>query len=193
MTRILFHVLTVGLEWATCCLSNLLKFNLGKIVYTEHATNKKCKESQCSREQWAHGKTSAPPSYVQQELFFPFRKTLVIYLFYSVWASSWEKTVLEEMGFVPQESVVGTSGLKSPTCWSTAMELDPGSSQGCSQALPCCPLLTQHSLCLHSLHMGTSVFLLLQAFMSPKPPQVITSDIKGVNQVWETSLLILPE
>lgn len=69
MTRIL-HVLTVGLEWATCCLSNMLKFNLGKIVSTEHATKKKCKESQCSREQWANGKTSAPPSYVQQELFF---------------------------------------------------------------------------------------------------------------------------
>lgn len=134
-----------------------------------------------------------PRVMYSRNFFFPFRKTLVIYLFYSVWASSWEKTVLEEMGFVPQESVVGTSGLKSPTCWSTAMELDPGSSQGCSQALPCCPLLTQHSLCLHSLHMGTSVFLLLQAFMSPKPPQVITSDIKGVNQVWETSLLILPE
>lgn len=42
--RILFCVLTVGLEWATCCFSYMLKFNLGKIVYTEHATNKKCRE-----------------------------------------------------------------------------------------------------------------------------------------------------
>lgn len=192
MLRILFCVLTVGLQWATCYLSNMLKFNLGKIVYTEHATNKKCKENQCSREQWANGKTSAPPSYVQQEpFFFPLCKTLVIYLFYSIWASSWEKAAEEEMDFVPRENVVGARGLKPPACWSAAVQPDPGSTQGCSQALPAPPLLSQHSLCLHSLHMGTSGFFLLQALSRPKPLQALRSDVKGVNQVWET--LILPE
>lgn len=134
-----------------------------------------------------------PRVMYSRNFFFPLRKTLVIYLFYSIWASSWEKAVLEEMGFVPRESVVGASGLRTPTRWSAAAEPDAGSSQGCRQALPAAPLLTQHSLCLHSLHMGTSVFFLLQAFSSAKPPQVTSSDIKGVYQVWETSLLILPE
>lgn len=80
-----------------------------------------------------------PRVMYSRNFFFPLCKTLVIYLFYSIWASSWEKSVLEEMGFVPQESVVRAGGLRSPTRWSGAMEPHPGSSQGCSQALPCCP------------------------------------------------------
>lgn len=43
--------------------------------------------------------------------FFSLHKALEIYLFYCVWANSWEKAVLEEMGFVPRERVVGASGL----------------------------------------------------------------------------------
>lgn len=40
-------------------------------------------ESQCSREQWANGKTSAPPSYVQQELFFsPLQNTCDLFILF---------------------------------------------------------------------------------------------------------------
>lgn len=136
------HVFTVGLERATCCLRNMLQAR--KKYCNEHALNKKCKESQCSREQWANGKTSVPPSYVQQEhFFFSLHKTLVIYLFYSVWANSWEKkkkkkAVLEEMGFVPRENVAGASGLGSaapagPRPHSrTRAGTEPGDSKGSS-------------------------------------------------------------
>lgn len=121
--------------------------------------NKKCNESQCSREQWANGKTSAPLSYVQQELFsLPLHKTVVIYLFYSVWANSWEKAVLEEMGFVPREQVVGASGLESSTPagpWPhsrTAGTL--AAAKVTAGPAPPAPQFIQHSFYLHSLHTG---------------------------------------
>lgn len=133
--RILFCVLTVGVEWATCCLSNMLKFNLGKIVYTEHATNK-CKESQCSREQWANGKTSAPPSYVQQELFFfPSQNTCDLFILFHM-GQFLGKSCVGGDGLCSTRKCRQGRGLKSPTRWSVAMEPDPGSSQGCSQVLP---------------------------------------------------------
>lgn len=49
--------------------------------------------------------------YSRNFFFSSLHKTLEIYLFYSAWASSWEKAVLEEMGFVPRERVVRASGL----------------------------------------------------------------------------------
>lgn len=105
--------------------------------------------------------------------------------------------ILFHMGQFLGKSCVRGDGLCSTRSLQSA-GLQPWSrilaaAKGAARPSPAAPLLTQHSLCLHSLHMGTSVFFFLWAFSSPKPPQVISSDIKGVNQVWETSLLILPE
>lgn len=154
----------MGLEWATCCLSNMLEFKIGKIVHTEHATNKKCTESQCSREQWANGKTSAPPGYVQQELFF-FLSQNTCDLF-----------ILFHMGqFLGKGRVRGGGLCSTRKCrrgrWA---EVSNALAHGAgSWPSPAAPLLTQHSLCLHSLLMGTSVLFLLQAFSSPEPCKLL--------------------
>lgn len=100
------------------------------------------------------------PRVMYSRNFFslPLHKTVVIYLFYSIWASSWEKAVLEEMGFVPREQVVGASGLESSTPPGPWPHSRTGgtlaAAKGTAGPAPPAPQLIQHSFYLHSLHTG---------------------------------------
>lgn len=128
--------------------------------------------------------------YSRNLFFFPFAKHLWFIYFIpygpvpgkKLWRRRWtlfHKKMLSEPGAEVSSTLVRSCAARS---WRQPRV---------HQALPAAPLLSQHSLCLHSLHMGTSAFFLLQALSRPKPLQALRSDIKGVNQVCET--LILPE
>lgn len=144
----------MGLGRATCCLSNVLKFTLGKKYCNEHATNKKSVAENSELME----KHLLPRVMYSRNFFSPLHKKLATYLFYSVWANSWEKAVLEEMGFVPRDCVVRASGLESSTpagLWPHSRTAGtPAAAKGMARPSPAAPRLTQHSLYLHSLLTG---------------------------------------
>lgn len=132
-----------------------------------------------------------PRVMYSRNIFFSLHKTLVIYLFYSVWANSWEKkAVLEEDGLCSTRKCRRGqwAGICSPD-WPASAQPHTGRDGARGQQRE--QLTSTACICRVCTYViKCSPLPKLLAILSP--PQIISSDIKGVyRQVWETSLLTL--